>query len=293
MFIEAGTDRLIDGGFVNGGVYFRACTDCEARNIKAVDVFQKAVGADLSTNVWAYNCDCIMTETLRTYVAWQFQWGDCEGGGAVDCTITCPYLQKGFETFRSNRISFIRCGGRNCVCSSNSSGNFLFENMDITITANSQFSQLSFNQLEPIININTNINPRNPHVGDGGTIRNPRIVQQGYINAGKYCLRAIVINENNPNVTVKGGYPGSPKQGGYFKAPDYVGASVGSMAIDSAGANTIVDGIRVVGAGRPAPWGNIHLGGGGIVRNCVADLITGGMQTNNQTNAAYIARGGR
>ena len=272
------------------GILFSTSDNGVARNVKAVDVFMDAVGTSYSNNVWAYNCTAVMTDGLQRYVQWMFQWADSNGGGCVDCAVRSPVLTAGFETFRSNGVTFTRPVGVNAVISSNSSGNFLFDSPNLTITPNSQLSTVSFSPYNPIININSNIQPPSQSVLAGGVIRNPMIHEVGPINAQNDVLRAIVVNLNNPNVKIIGEYPSG--RGGTITLPGWQPPSKlqGAVGVNSTGQTTIVSGIRVIGT-TDATWDyNIGLSGSGsAVTDSIADRITAPIQSGNMNNAQWDA----
>ena len=100
-------------------------------------------------------------------------FADGSGGGAVDCSVDSPKLTGAADCFRSDGTNIIRFVGRNATMSSNSSGNFLYDAPHITIEEDSQLSQLSFSFQNPIININSNIQPPSGAMILGGEIRKP------------------------------------------------------------------------------------------------------------------------
>ncbi|QRK12095.1 hypothetical protein JQX13_19840 [Archangium violaceum] len=136
-------------------------------------------------SVWAERVDVVMTEGLKIYVQWMFQWADSSGGGCIDCTVGSPILLHGFEAFRSANVQFIRARGLNATFA-----------------------------------LNTYIQGDHPYLSQGGRIENLTMVQRGYINERHDSLMGININEKNANVTVVGGsysapdyWPGSDRHG--------------------------------------------------------------------------------
>jgi hypothetical protein len=272
------------GGAYPRGMEISRSTNCAVRRLKITDVFHGSVSVSGGSNNWAVNCDAILTQAIPQYIGWQMQHADTVGGGYQDCSVTSAKLTTTFETFRSDGVIFRRCTSVNGVFASNSSGNFAFIDPKITIRANSQWAT-GFSPRMPIISVNSNISPPNPSIQQGGTILRPRITQQGYVNTDNDVLEAIVINPNNPNITVQG----TPATA-IISGPDWAlpSRNAGPIAVLSTGPNTIVDGIRAIGMTRPIPrWGNIHLPiNSGQVRNCIADVIVGGVGNfNNQRNS--------
>lgn len=270
---------LFDGGSHDG----------RALNVKITDVFQSAVGTRFANNVWAYNCDCIVTDPLRVYLGWMMQWADSDGGGLINCSIDSNYLTAGFESFKSTNTIFVNCTGRNVSASANDAGNFLYDNMTLVVEGMSIYDQTSFSHFNPLVNVNTNIGGLNAPLG--GTIRNPRILQPEFVDeTATNVLQAIVVNADNPDITITGPYPDDavddPNGGGYIEFPD---CNVnGAKGVNSTGLNTVVQGIRVKGINSHVT-GSIKLTQAGVVEDCVADGITGGTQTNNQDNATWEA----
>ena len=239
-----------------------------ARDLKVTDVFQKAVGAMYCKDCWAENVENYMTEGLRMYVQWMFQWSDAVGGGCIDCSVTSNILIPGFEAFKSKGVQFIRPRSTNAIFAMNSAGNFLIEDAEITIVPMSQHTDGSFSEQQPIVNINSNIDQNHPYLDLGGTIRNLNIVHEGYINEYNDLLRGIVVNDYNPNINIEGGYVEGPGWAAPSSLP-------GVNGVTSTGENTIVDGMKVVGSvsADKYPGAQIAVLKSGVIRNCVADQI--------------------
>jgi hypothetical protein len=239
--------------------------------------------------VWGYRCEVILTEGLQRYVQWLIQAADSADCGFIDCSITSAKLTGGFESFRSTGTQFIRPVGVNAVFALNSAGGWLIEEPHLTVQSGSQLSALSLDAATPIIGINDNM-------GDGslldlgGVIARPHIVQEGFINDNADVLIPINININNTNITVTGTYPDAVNPKGYIEFPT-VAKNV-AMGVNSSGANTAVNGIRVKGTNSNGAWGNMRFygnaAGNATVQNCVADAIIDATTTsNNQSNATW------
>ena len=104
------------------GVVFTRSSNCVARHVSTENVFRKAVWGEYSDDLRASDCDFVTTEPQRAYMEWWFGVSDSIGGMFTRCKIDSPYLQRGFETFRSNGISFIDYESRNATFASNSIG---------------------------------------------------------------------------------------------------------------------------------------------------------------------------
>jgi hypothetical protein len=248
------------------GIHFQSTENGIAEDLTVTNVFQKAVGASRTKNVWARRVKGIMTDGLRQYVQWHFQWSDSIGGGCEDCTVESPKLLGGFESFKSTGTQFVRPVGINAVMAVNSAEDFLFKDAKITIRAGSNYDNAWFSVGTPIVSVSTNV--RGGSAALGGLIDNITMIQEGFVNGpgdhNQDSLIGIVVNKNNPNVTIRGGS---------YSAPDYhtPTAMHGAFGINSTGDNLLVDGFRVIGKADPK-WGNISFTAG-IVKNCVVDQI--------------------
>lgn len=248
--------------FSPGGI---SCDNSSANDLIVTDVFWMAVGSSFCTNVWARRVTNYMTEGLRMYVQWQFQWADSVDGGCEDCRVESPTLLGGFEAFKSVGTQFLNNSGVNAVVSANASGSYLFDNLSLTITSGANNGNDWYSPHNPMININTNIGSQN--VSLGGTIRNATLVQQGYLNTigtDHDNMIGIVVNANNPDIQILGGS---------HQAPNYSAPTVkhGVVGVNSTGLNTLVDGFTVHGT-TDGFYGNLNVDNG-IIRNCSADTI--------------------
>ena len=92
--------------------------------------------------------DFVTTEPQRAYMEWWFGVLDSIGGMFTRCKeSTAPICERNFETFRSNSITLIDYESRNATFASNSIGNFRLEKFRLTVTARSQFDEVSFPNL--------------------------------------------------------------------------------------------------------------------------------------------------
>jgi hypothetical protein len=113
--------------YPHGIKFYGGSSNGRALNLRVTDVFQSAVGSSFSNNVWAYNTEAVLTEGLRRYVQWLFQWADSNGGGCKRCTVRSPILTAGFEAFKSTGVQFVNCSGTNATMAMNAAGDFLIE----------------------------------------------------------------------------------------------------------------------------------------------------------------------
>jgi hypothetical protein len=230
----------------------------------AVDVFRNAAWGEYTNNLQVYDCDLIMNDPFRGYLEWWFGVSDSSNSIFTRCRIESEYLIAGFETFRSDGVKFVDCTSKNGVFSSNSSGHFLLDRFNMTVTAGSRLDETSFSHRNPAVNINSNIQPPNAAMRAGGLIRNIKITVQGPIDALGNLLNGIVINDQNPNITVIGGIITYPKS-----AP---GAAVGPIGINSTGNNTAIRNVTVTGKPANSWEANIYVRNG-IVTDCTAMRI--------------------
>ena len=280
-----------------------ACTGGTFTDIGVANVLSYAISQANCTDCWAYNCHLKMDASLKQYTQWFFEAANAVGGGFVDCSATGPSLMKCFETFSSDSVQFVRCGGQNVLASANSSGGYIFERFYSTITADSYDNVGAGFFHEPVININANAYPTAALLSKGGVINCARIIQAGFAEStNRETIPAIQIQAPCPNVTVSGEYPGglapfSEKLGGYFQSPDYAVlnpgkrfATVGAVAVRSDASNTTIRGIRSVGSTKRGRAG-IELGvsaSNSRVIDCVTDTLMAPRDTaraNVQTNA--------
>jgi hypothetical protein len=294
-FVTVGANKQYSGDppvavIVGNGLSSNALT----QRISCLNDF-RGCSSNAGINAKILNVTATVTVPQREYLQWQLQLSNCTGGQIANSSVTGIYLIKAFELFACTHASVNNVTGTNAIFSNNSSGNWTFDNISTTITANSYLNQGSGALDEPIVNINNNAFG----TGSVGTINNPRIIQQDYVDASNNSLKAIQIQPAQTDVTIQGQFPGgagcSTTLGGFIQAPNYTRSSAeyGSMIMSDA-ARTIVSGIRIKGTAIGAPghsrhYGNISLrGASSQVPNNVVDVIQPGPTVSgNQTNATY------
>lgn len=245
---------------------------------------------------------------IQQYATWFFGASYCTRFFVEDCEYYGPVINPAFEIFQCTDSGFRRIKSKQGYVASNTSGGFLFENIDIDVdfrykpTANDWVVEGN-----PVVNINNNIvdsgGALDPGlVGTGGTIRNPRIKVHNN-DISKVQPGAIVIQSACPYILVEGTHPEKPGHG-YIEMSDFTGLGVpdqygnnnehGAIGVMSTGHFTTVRGLRVVGLAQGGDYANITLIGDAVVENCVANtVLKGGVSqvgTNgNITNAQYEA----
>jgi hypothetical protein len=207
----------------------------------------------------------VQNDLMRQYLSWQYQWSDTTGGGCEDCELRSTYVIPGFEAFRSANVQFIRARGTNALFAMNGAGGWFIVDTELRFTANSLSPEGAATPAHPIIDVTSNIGAT-PQVSMGGTIRNVSMIQDGYVNAANDTLGGIRIQEGNPDIRI---------ESSSYSAPNYLptGVTYGAIGLDSKGANTTVNGMRVVGTAIPHLANiNIERGSG---QGCVAQVVRG------------------
>jgi len=260
---QIGDSYVNQGRAWPSGFLFHDCNGGVAQNLKIYNVFQNAVSGSFTDGLQAINCYCRVDDPVRQYVQWMFICADTTVGCTfTDCTVDSAYLTGGFSGFRSLNVKYIRPVGINASMAMNDVGGFLIQDANLTFTSLSQFDESSFSRYDPIVNINSNIGGE--FVAAGGTISGMVINQQGYINATNDDLQGIVVNDSNPNITISGKS---------YTAPDYAGGG-GPYAVNSTGANTVLENFTVYGSNVGSGYPNIGLWGPNpTIVNCTADVI--------------------
>jgi hypothetical protein len=256
----------VPGATFSRGILFTAgAQDSTAQDLRVIDVAQHALGVIYAENVWGRRIENIQNDLMRQYITWQFQWSDTTGGGCEDCEVRSTYLIPGFEAFRSANVQFIRAKGTNAVFAMNGAGGWHIVDTELRVTANSLMPEAAVTPFHPIIDVSSNVGVT-PQVSMGGTIRNVTMIQEGYVNAANDTLGGIYINADNPDIRV---------ESSSYSAPDYVpgGTTYGAIGLNSKGANTTVNGMRVTGTAIPHLANIIIERGSG--QNCSAQVVIG------------------
>ncbi len=238
-------------------------------NMSFSNLWLKAVWFEFSRNCTVTDCDYTQIDPHRSYFAqWFFGASDSDNVVCTRCTFNSPqWLNAGYEMFRSSNCQFVDCTSTNGAFSSNSSGSFIYRGITLTTTALSRFSDASFFYLNPLININSNIQPPSPAMLLGGTISGINITVQGYMDTTNRLPGGININIDNPNITVDGTLIN-------YLVGWHAGAGAqGAVAVNSTGQNTIVKNLTCTGTTEPnGSFKNINVQFGAVT-NCTAPEI--------------------
>jgi hypothetical protein len=256
----------VHGDMYPRGIFFTAgAQNSVAQDMRVIDVAQHAVGVFYAENVWGRRVENVQNDLMRQYLSWQYQWSDTTGGGCEDCELRSTYLIPGYEAFRSANVQFIRARGTNALFAMNGAGGWFIVDSELRFTANSLAPGGAATPAHPIVDITSNIGVT-PQVSMGGTIRNLRMVQEGYVNAANDTLGGIRIQANNPDIRI---------ESSFYSAPNYLptGISYGAIGLDSKGANTTVNGMQVIGTAIPHLANILIERGSGT--NCVAAVVIG------------------
>ena len=248
------------------GIFFTAgAQNSVAQDMRVINVAQHALGVFYAENVWGRRVENVQNDLMRQYLSWQYQWSDTTGGGCEDCELRSTYVIPGYEAFRSANVQFIRARGTNALFAMNGAGGWFIVDTELRFTANSLSPGGAANPAHPIIDVTTNIGVT-PQVSMGGTIRNVTMIQDGYVNAANDTLAGIRIQEGNPDIRI---------ESSSYSAPNYLPTAVsyGAIGLHSKGANTTVNGMRVVGTAI-SHLANIDIERGSG-QGCVAQVVRG------------------
>lgn len=284
------------------GVKLESVVNGTVRRFRAINGSQQAVTTSFCTNTWAYRCKAELTEPLRQYVQWAFQWADSWGGGCVECDVNSPYLITGFEAFKSTGVQFIRCYGRNASCAVNSSDDCLYDSLRLAIEAGSFFTTapFAFSTSTALIDCNRNIS------GGYATLTNrfvnPTITISGYPDTvTPYRPIVFTMSGTSAPVSISGTYDTdavSPRGLIDVQPSPVSGNTFGGIGVRTNTVPVTIEGIRIKSTMiSPSTTNVIHLEGtnpvvsvtnsifDGSITGSTANLTTSG----NQTNAEYEA----
>jgi hypothetical protein len=266
------------------------------QNVTCIDVFSGCINTSYATNSVASHVTAYLTDGAQSYTQWQFQFSNSTGGGCDDCTVYSPYLIAGFNSFASTNTKFSGITSTNGTFACNSCNNVTFQNLNVTITANSQLSPLSFSVHNGVFDLN--LNNKQAPLSSGAILAPFSIVQQGYINATKDSLIFVEIVHGARNWTISGTYPDATSPSGCFQMPDFAGSNPFlGIGVRNDGENTTISGVRFIGkSDYTAGKGNIYAESGSLVatNNVMDSPVTANhsvthTETGTISNRAYEA----
>lgn len=253
------------------GILGNLCTNMTVRRIATRNFWVGAISFANSSNINVSDCNHVQDDPHRSYFAqWFYSMTDSATGTFTRCNFTSPWLNSGYEAFRSSGVNFIDCTSVNGVLSSNSSGAFLIDGFNLTVTAGAYISDAEFHKLNPLININSNIQPPDTSMLVGGTITNCNVTCHAQTIGGNY-FKGVVVNADNPNINIENCL--------FTYIPENVVAGfptieVEALGITSTGENTNVFNCTVVGINFTFPFPyNISVTDGSVT-NCTANSIS-------------------
>lgn len=158
--------------FGTGGAEANTAFNCIVENFTLIDNW-RSVGVSRAEDCFVYNCRSRFTDPLRRYIQWEYQADSSSRCAFIDCIVNSLYARAGFEPFKCQGVSFIRCGGSNCGFASNSSGGTLMK--DCWVDWTDVNPDPAWSQFNPLMNINRTIetsqgSPQANAVGGVGVI---------------------------------------------------------------------------------------------------------------------------
>jgi hypothetical protein len=284
------TDVPVQGNLVNIG--FTSCSDISVYDVRATDWNSTGVLLSYCSNSTANDIEITHATGHREYTAWALILSNSSDCSATNVTIDSDYFTAGFEQFQCTDCTFTNITGRNTFCAVNSSGDWRYIGINITLeTGAADASYLTWHSsFSPVVNINSNID--NQQGGDsetdGGVFSNFHLVQQTGFRSG-VVFSMINVDGTGDYVTIQGQFPDKPNTLGLIELPAYSSGTANGIRDDSSTRNILIDGVRVIGTNSGGP----DIGAGSsnaTITNCVAETITTpGTRSNNINNAAYNA----
>ena len=290
FYYNATTDVPEQGASSN--LRFQTSTDLEIYNVTTSDHAQAGITISYCNDVNVNDCTINHATGHRAYTAWSLSFANSENCVADNITIDSDYYTTGFEQFQCTGCTFSNITGRNTFCSVNSSDNWTYSGINITLeTGACDATWFDWHSnFSPVVNINSNIDNQQGN-GDGaanGVFEDFHIVQETDFRSG-HVFAMINISGTVDYITIRGHFPDKPNTLGLIEMPNYSSIEPGAIRDDSASKYITVDGVRAIGVNSGGPDIGID-SANGIVQNCVADTIyCGGTQTDNITNAEYEA----
>jgi hypothetical protein len=267
-------------------------TDVDIYNVRTIDHYQSGIVLSACATSNVYNCEIQHTTGHRAYTQWGLNFANNTGCTATDVYINADFFIAGFEQFQCTGDTFTNITTRNAIGSMNSSGDWLYTGIVITLeTGKCDQSYFDWHSsLSPVMNLNSNVNNSQgiPGQTDRGVFSDFTITQAADFRSG-VVFSTFGISGTSNYVTILGQYPAKPNSLGLITTPSYSSGTSKAINDDSSTRIITIDGVRVITPNSGGP--DIRLNSpNAIVRNCVADTISNaGTSTSNITNAAYNA----
>jgi hypothetical protein len=186
---------------IGRGIEMVQCTRPIMHDMTLIDRGPSGIEMHNCTNGRTFRLRSLRTEPFMAYTQWSLNDVHCDGSIWYDCRADSPNgLDKGFEMFRSTNTTFIRCGGINATYASGGASNFTIIGFWSIVKADSGLPlDPSYTNNTPIPWSNQSIMDITNNVGSwlnmslGGTIHNPRLIQEDYITPEGGLLRSITV----------------------------------------------------------------------------------------------------
>jgi hypothetical protein len=267
-------------------------TDIAGYNIRSTDWFGGALLYFYATNSTFENVELEHATGHREYTGWGLNLVNSTNCSATTASIESDYFLAGFEQFQCTDCTFTDITGRNTFCAINSSGNWRFTGVNITLETGAADTayQTWASSFTPVVNINSNIDNQQggDSESDGGVFSNFHLVQETGFRSG-VVFSMINVDGTGDNVSILGQFPDKPNTLGLIELPNYSSGTANGVRDDSSTRTILIDGVRVIGTNSGGP----DIGAGSsnaTITNCVAETITTpGSTSGNINNAAYNA----
>jgi hypothetical protein len=273
-------------------VTFSLSTNVDVYNIRCTDWNGAGLDLAFSSDCTADNIEITHATGHREYTGWGLNTSNSTNCSVSNVTIDSDYFTAGFEQFQATNCTFTNITGRNTFCAINSSGNWRFTGINITLETGAADAsyQTWHSSFAPVVNINSNID--NQQGGDsetdGGVFADFHLVQETGFRSG-VVFTMISVDGTGDNVSILGQFPDKPNTLGLIEVPASSSGTPIGVRDDSSTRTILIDGVRVIGTNSGGP----DIGAGSsnaTITNCVAETITTpGTKSNNINNAAYNA----
>lgn len=246
-------------GFNISGQNAVYATGCRMERLRTSEVASQAYRTTTTEDCVIDDCHHeLLVSPQQCYLQWNFNAANATRPVISNCVSDGNWLTPSFEVFACQDGVIRNCGGRNNLFSSNSCDGTFYDEIYTTIEANCRATNVASPTGEAsILQFNANVGSSsggaNGIPGQGGRIRNPRIVIEGYMDANNWHSCPINIT-SAPNVLIEGTYDplvaDDGQRKGYLAGPRRIESGTSAFAnsatkINADGSNVTVRGIRV------------------------------------------------